>query len=123
MSTARKWYDDWGPFRTTYKMVPKSAVYEGENCWLIKFRVLPETGFTYWRRYVKSYMKLTTQFQAFVSLLMNAHGFSSHGQRMRGIPMKLMKVGSFLLISQLHTHLQPLPISTPVMTERTIFER
>ncbi len=47
----RVWYNTEGPFSAVYQMVPESTLKLDESNYRVKFRVSPETGFLYSRRY------------------------------------------------------------------------
>jgi hypothetical protein len=50
LSTAEVWYNEYGPFRNSYKMKAMTATHLVGNEWLVRFHVRPDTGFLYTRR-------------------------------------------------------------------------
>ena len=50
MSTVQVWYDTYGPYRGQYAMQPKAAYKNTSFTWSVRFRVVPDTGFIYFRK-------------------------------------------------------------------------
>eukprot|EP00911_Craspedida_sp_UC1_P002443 UC1_evm2s1820 len=52
MKLAQYWYDTFGPYRHMYRMQPRKAMRNEELEWSVKFRVKPDPGYLYFRRFL-----------------------------------------------------------------------
>lgn len=48
---AKVWYEQHGPYRGSYELQPLAAFRNTDTEWSVRFRVQPDTGFLYFRRF------------------------------------------------------------------------